>query len=76
MTNKQAHLLAFWRAKLKEVQTKEGRPVSAGEVAKHVSQSRKTAQKYLDMLAEEKVAFRGQKQYPNKIWGITYELWK
>lgn len=74
MTNKEAHVLAFWRAKLKECQGKEGRGVTAGEVAKHVSQSRKTAQKYLDMLVREGRAIPCQKVFPNGVMGTVYTL--
>lgn len=74
MTNKEAHVLAFWRAKLKECQARSGLAVSAGEVARHVSQSNKTAKKYLDMLVREGRANQEGKIFPNGVKGKVYFL--
>lgn len=74
MTTKEAHVLAFWRAKLKELEREKGRAITAGELAKHVGQARSTASKYLTHLFVEGRIERNETVFPNRTTGFTYQL--
>jgi len=52
MSTKELHILNFWRRALIELYKKRG-VVTAGQLGKHVGQSRTTAKKYLDRLVGE-----------------------
>ena len=67
MTNKEFHVLHFWHAKLDELNHKEARYVSVGELARYVGQSTETARKYLKALKKEKLVSVAKRQHPNKI---------
>jgi len=72
MTNKDKHVLGFWYGKLIELVTIEQEPVSSGQLARHVGQSRSTAKKYLLRLVGEGHVERFQTRYPNGLLGDVY----
>ena len=72
MTKKDKHILTFWYNQLFDLQTEEGRPVTAGELGRSVGQSRNTAARYLNRLSGENVVERVERQFPNKSVGCVY----
>lgn len=76
MSTKEAHVLAFWRAKLKELVKERGKAVTAGELAKHTGQARSTSARYLTRLYEEGRIERILTIFPNCTQGYTYQLEK
>lgn len=69
VSTKERFVLNFWRAALIEVYRKQG-AVTAGQLAKHVGQSRTTARKYLDRLVGEKCVGFEECTWTN---GLTYK---
>lgn len=76
MSTKEAHLLAFWRAKLKELEREKGRAITAGELAKHVGQARSTAARYLKRLSSVDKIYKDRVLFPNGVMGDVYRLEK
>lgn len=72
MSTKEAHVLAFWRAKLRELERERGRPVTAGELARHVGQARSTAARYLKRLSSVDKICSDVVQFPNGMMGLVY----
>jgi len=72
MTIKDKHVLTFWYSKLEHLTVNKGEPVSSGELARYVGQSRSTAKKYLQRLMGEGVVTSFQVRYPNGLLGQVY----
>lgn len=72
MTNKDRHVLEFWYNKMSDVIAVKGREVTVGEVARHVGQSRVTAQKYLNRLVSEKAINSTDVVFKNGTTGKVY----
>jgi len=72
VTIKDRHVLTFWFSKLEHLTADRGQPVSSGELARYVGQSRSTAKKYLLRLMGEGVVTSFQVRYPNGLLGQIY----
>jgi len=72
MTIKDKHVLTFWFSKLEHLVASKGEPVSSGELARYVGQSRSTAKKYLTRLAGEGYVDVFTARYPNGLIGQVY----
>jgi len=72
MTIKDKHVLTFWFSKLEHLTASKGEPVSSGELARYVGQSRSTAKKYILRLMGEGAVVSFQVRYPNGLLGQIY----
>lgn len=71
MSTKEYHVLEFWRKALIKC-FKERGPVSAGQVAKSIGQSRTTGKKYLDKLVAAKCAATKKELYKTGVEATHY----
>lgn len=75
MTTKEKHVLTFWYERLLNLQAETGQPVTAGQLARYVGQSRGTAQKYLKRLIGEKAIKSEKVVFPNKVKGFVFFIY-
>lgn len=74
MTTKDKHILTFWYTKLSELNSEQGKPVSAGALAEYVGMARPTAKKYLVRLVGEGVVTTETSLHKNGVDKTTYQV--